>query len=236
MIDNNEIYMVIDENYTATIRNLKDIEVYLSEQKTISKFFGEITYINEDCDKEFRVALKLIRYNHLLRFKAVNNFNKGYLVINENTTVEIGNLTKLEALLKEQNSLSPSFGKLHMPNGALTAHLMDRINKIIADHIASFNKAEEEVASPHKDYIGDYYVVYRNQGDRDGAIVSCSGDDVLVEYEMPNGTTALNIIKPDGSYKSISYAKLQNTKKWLNNLDMDLLINNPQSGNKFEIK
>ena len=117
MIDNNEIYMVIDENYTATIRNLKDIEVYLSEQKTISKFFGEITYINEDCDKEFRVALKLIRYNHLLRFKAVNNFNKGYLVINENTTVEIGNLTKLEALLKEQNSLSPSFGKLHMPNG-----------------------------------------------------------------------------------------------------------------------
>ena len=232
MIDNNEIYMVIDENYTATVRNLEEIEAYLAKQTTISKFFGEITYINDDCDKDFRVALKLIRYNHLLRFKAINNFNKGYLVIDENTTVEIGNLTKLEALLKEQKSLSPSFGKLHMPNGTWTAHLMDRINKIIADHIASFNKVEE-VASPHKDYVGDYYVVYRNQGDRDGAIVSCSGDDILVEYEMPNGTTSLNIIKPDGSYRSFSYNSLSNSKKWRRNLDHNMLINNPQSGKTF---
>jgi len=235
MIDNNEIHMVIDENYTATIRDLKAIEAYLAEQTTISKYFGEITYINDDCDKDFRVALKLIRHNHLLRFKAINNFNKGYLVIDENTTVEIGNLTKLEALLKEQKSLSPIFGKLRMPNGTWAAHLMDRIHKIIANHISSFNKVEK-AGSPHKDYVGDYYIVYRNQGDRDGAVVSYSGDDILIEYEMPNGTTALNIIKPDGSYKSISYSKLQNSKKWMKNLDQNFLINNPQSGNKFQIK
>ena len=175
MIDNNEIHMVIDENYTATVRNLKAIEVYLSEQKTISKYFGEITYINDDCDKDFRNSVKEIRDNHIKIF--------------------------------------------NQPSEDVSS---------VGNHL--------EVASPHKDYVGDYYVVYRNQGDRDAAIVSTSGDDILVEYEMPNGTTALNIIKPDGSYKAISYAKLQTSKKWIKNLDENFLINNPQSGKKFEIK
>ena len=158
MIDNNEIYMVIDENYTATVRDLKAIEAYLAEQTTISKYFGEITYINDDCSREFRNAVKEIR----------------------------------------------------------------------AKHIKRFNQTAKDISS-----VGDNLEVDRNQGLRDAVIVSVSGDEDLIEYEMPNGTTALNIIKPDGNYRSFSYNSLTNSKKWRNNLDHNLLINNPQSGKAF---
>jgi hypothetical protein len=49
----------------------------------------------------------------------------------------------------------------------------------------------------------------------------------LVEYEMPNGTTALNIIdniSTANKYKSITYKKAM--LKF--NIDFSLLINNPQ--------
>ena len=82
--------------------------------------------------------------------------------------------------------------------------------------------------------IGEVLEVYRNQGYRYAKIVSLSGDDILIEYQMPNGTTALNIVKPDDSYKTLPYAKLQVSKKWLKNLDASLLINRPQSGERFK--
>ena len=85
-------------------------------------------------------------------------------------------------------------------------------------------------------YVGKRLEVFRNQGDRDARIVSYFGKMVLIEYEMPNGTTALNILSPDGSYKTLPYHKLQTSKKWLKNLDASLLINNPQSGNKFKLE
>ena len=95
-------------------------------------------------------------------------------------------------------------------------------------------------------YVGKRLEVFRNQGDRDARIVSIAYGldvgllndeiDVLIEYEMPNGTTALNIVKPDGSYKTLPYGKLQTSNKWREHLDESLLINNPQSGKKFKTK
>lgn len=149
----NEIHLVIDENYTATIRDLNSLKSYLDNQNTISKYFGEITYVSDECTKQFRDAVKQIRDNHIKRF---NN------------------------------------------------------------------------------PVGESIQVDRNQGLRDAVIVSYSGDDELIEYVMPNGTTALNIVKPDGSYKSMSYANLQGSNKWMQNLNAKLLINNPQSGKKFQ--
>jgi len=83
-------------------------------------------------------------------------------------------------------------------------------------------------------YVGKRLQVFRNQGDRDARIVSYFEKMVLIEYEMPNGTTALNILYPDGSYKTLPYAKLQVSKKWLKNLNASLLINRPQSGERFK--
>lgn len=85
-------------------------------------------------------------------------------------------------------------------------------------------------------YVGKRLEVFRNQGDRDARIVSYFGKMVLIEYEMPNGTTALNILNPDGSYKTLPYGKLQTSKKWREHLDASILINNPQSGNKFKLE
>lgn len=63
---------------------------------------------------------------------------------------------------------------------------------------------------------GDSMYLYRNQSHRDGVILAVLGDRALVEYEMPNGTSALNYIDLcghfDNDYKSISYFALP--KKW----------------------
>jgi hypothetical protein len=67
----NEIHLVIDENYTATVRNLKSLKIYLDNQKTISKYFGEITCVSDECTKEFRDSVKEIRDNHINRFKTI---------------------------------------------------------------------------------------------------------------------------------------------------------------------
>lgn len=172
MIDNNEMYVVIDENYTATVRDLKSFEAYLKGLKTLSPEFGEITYINDDADRSFINDVKEIRKQHIDRF---------------------------------------------------------------ADNSKNFQFRDKKAIVLKDQRIGKGMEVFRNQGDRDATIVSVLGEDVLIEYEMPNGSTALNIVKADGSYKSMPYSKLQRTSKWLKNLDKSLLINNPQSGKALEM-
>lgn len=169
MKNNNEIYFVIDGNYTATVRNLDSFKAYLKGLKTLSPEFGEITYINPEAERSFVNAVKEIRKQHIDRF---------------------------------------------------------------ADNSKNFQFRDKKESNLSQ--IGQSVEVERNQGLRDATIVSVSGDEELIEYIMPNGTTALNIIKADGSYQSLPYAKLQKSTKWLKNLDKSLLINNPQSGTPFK--
>ena len=86
----------------------------------------------------------------------------------------------------------------------LLANLTAKNNK----HKSSANQSSYEA--------GDSMYLYRNQSHRDGVILAVLGDRALVEYEMPNGTSALNYIDLcghfDNDYKSISYFALP--KKW----------------------
>lgn len=66
--------------------------------------------------------------------------------------------------------------------------------------------------------INDELTVYRNQLDREAFVLAVWKHKALIEYTMPNGTSALNIIASDdvhgeGDYRSVSYYGL--TLRWL---------------------
>jgi len=55
---------------------------------------------------------------------------------------------------------------------------------------------------------GDNITLFRNQGDRDAWVLGTLGDQMIIEYEMPSGTTALNILmnRNGADYvRSVSY-------------------------------
>lgn len=53
--------------------------------------------------------------------------------------------------------------------------------------------------SPHSFEAGDFVEVYSNQAMRDGCVLATRGFEVLVEYEMPAGTSALVLFMPLGN-------------------------------------
>jgi hypothetical protein len=63
--------------------------------------------------------------------------------------------------------------------------------------------------------LGDIWDVYANQGLREGWVLAVIGNDVLVEYTMPKGTTALRIVKTSGlaGFQNVSYRNVP--RKWL---------------------
>jgi len=83
--------------------------------------------------------------------------------------------------------------------------------------------------------VDDCLEVERNQAYREAVVVAVDGDKALIEYLMPNGTSALNIIDRDGDgsdYRSVGYWGL--STRWL-----DIVIasgvrweGNPQKGRK----
>ncbi len=65
---------------------------------------------------------------------------------------------------------------------------------------------------------GDNVDVIRNQGKREAVVLAVIGDEVLIEYTMPKGTTALNTtthvaLNMGGGYKAVSYASI--STRWL---------------------
>jgi len=55
---------------------------------------------------------------------------------------------------------------------------------------------------------GESLEIFANQGQREATVIAAIGDERLIEYEMPKGSTALRIINvndPDGHYKTVSY-------------------------------
>jgi len=84
--------------------------------------------------------------------------------------------------------------------------------------------------------INDELNVYRNQLDREAIVLAVWKHKALIEYIMPNGTSALNIIASDdvhgeGTYRSVSYYGL--TRRWLNILVDQSAVweGRPQKGN-----
>lgn len=66
---------------------------------------------------------------------------------------------------------------------------------------------------------GDQVSVTRNQGKREATVLAVIGDEVLIEYTMPKGTTSLNFTTHDAiendqeQYKAVSYRNVP--VKWL---------------------
>ena len=66
---------------------------------------------------------------------------------------------------------------------------------------------------------GDQIEVTRNQGKREAVVLAVIDDEVLIEYTMPKGTTALNfttcaaIENDQENYKAVSYRNVP--VKWL---------------------
>lgn len=65
----------------------------------------------------------------------------------------------------------------------------------------------------------DQVEVTRNQGKREAIVLAVIDNEVLIEYTMPKGTTALNITTHEaieydtGDYKTVSYKAI--STKWL---------------------
>lgn len=148
--------------------------------------------------------------------------NKGhvYLRINKNYVATVRDLNSLASYLEKVGDIDDSFGEIVEISNFSELRLY-KLHTIINKFKAIQNKKS----------IGKYLQVFRNQGFRDGVVVATSKNGFLVEYEMPNGSTALNVIKslsrPD-NYKTITYKRAFASWEFGLQLQDAQLINNPQ--------
>lgn len=65
-------------------------------------------------------------------------------------------------------------------------------------------------------YEGENITIHANQGERDAAVLAVLGDEALIEYEMPGGTTALRVVSahdPDLILRRYAYTDVP--LRWL---------------------
>lgn len=63
---------------------------------------------------------------------------------------------------------------------------------------------------------GDLMTLFINQGERDVWVLGTIDNQMIVEYEMPSGTTAMQMLKNEkgaGHIRSVSYTSCP--KKWI---------------------
>jgi hypothetical protein len=90
----------------------------------------------------------------------------------------------------------------------------------------------EEFLDVFKWEVRDHLLIHVNQGERDAYVLAVVGDEALIEYEMPAGTTALWIIDANnpspGCKRNVSYKSCP--KKWLEAMEEAGTVweNNPQ--------
>lgn len=148
--------------------------------------------------------------------------NKGhvYLRINKNYVATVRDLNSLASYLEKVGDIDDSFGEI-VEVSNVDESFLKKLYRIVDRHKAIQNKKS----------IGNHLQVFRNQGERWAEVVATSKNGFLVEYEMPNGSTALNVIKslsrPD-NYKTITYKKAFASCEFGLQLQDVELINNPQ--------
>lgn len=139
-----------------------------------------------------------------------------YLRINRHYTATIRDLKSFAKYLRDVGDTDDVFGEVTAVSN-VSKLFLHRMNDIIKEHKKRLNKR----------FIGEETFVVRNQGIRDAVVVGVNSEHLLIEYEMPNGTTALNMITEMASaneYKSITYKNAMSKFE----IDFSLLINNPQ--------
>jgi hypothetical protein len=161
-----------------------------------------------------------------------------YVKINPHYTATIRNLKSFESYLERKDELwGKEFGEITNVDKSASKEWVSELNRLIEK-----KKSELENKGTGNYKVGDEITLWRNQADRDGYVIAVYNNEILVEYEMPNGTTALNIIDltlPEydkynytKNYTTISYEKARLSKKWGNKIDASRLINNPQGSAK----
>jgi len=161
-----------------------------------------------------------------------------YVKINPYYTATIRNLNSFESYLERKDEIwGKEFGEITNVDKSASKEWVAELNRLIAK-----KKSELETYGTGQYKVGDEITIWRNQADRDGYVIAVHNNEILVEYEMPNGTTALNIIDltlPEydkynyrKNYTPISYEKARLSKKWGNKIDASRLINNPQGSAK----
>ncbi len=150
----------------------------------------------------------------------MNDKGHVYLRINKNYVATVRDLNSLASYLEKVGDIDDSFGEIVEVSNFSELRL-DKLHRIINRFKAIQNKKR----------IGNHLQVFRNQGDRWAEVVATSKNGFLVEYEMPNGTTALNVIKSlsrPNDYKTITYKKAFASLEFGLQLQDAQLINNPQ--------
>ena len=150
----------------------------------------------------------------------MKNIGHVYLRINKNYVATIRNLNSLVSYLEKVGDIDDGFGEI-VEVSNVSELFLDKLHRIINRFKAIQNKKR----------IGNHLQVFRNQGERWAEVVATSKNGFLVEYEMPNGTTALNVVKSlrrPNEYKTITYKKAFASWEFGLQLQDAQLINNPQ--------
>jgi hypothetical protein len=139
-----------------------------------------------------------------------------YLRVNENYTATIRDLHGLTDYLMTLD-IDKTFGEI------------TEVSNVSRDFLNEVKLAVDyRKKKMNQHLLGQYIDVFRNQAEREAMVVAVSGEYLLIEYVMPKGTTALNLIRDIqnvNTYKPITYKKALSQFK---GLDINLLINNPQ--------
>jgi hypothetical protein len=150
----------------------------------------------------------------------MNKIGHVYLRINKNYVATVRNLNSLSSYLDKVGDMDDSFGEI-VEVSNVDESFLKKLYRIVDRHKAIQNNKS----------IGMQVDVYRNQGVRDGVVVATSKNGFLIEYEMPKGTTALNVVKslrrPD-DYKTMTYKRALQSHEFGKQLQDVELINNPQ--------
>ena len=150
----------------------------------------------------------------------MNDKGHVYLRINKNYVATVRDLNSLASYLEKVGDIDDGFGEI-VEVSNVSELFLDKLHRIINRFKAIQNKKS----------IGNHLQVFRNQGERWAEVVATSKNGFLVEYEMPNGTTALNVIKSlqrPNEYKTITYKKAFASWEFGLQLQDAQLINNPQ--------
>lgn len=143
-----------------------------------------------------------------------------YLRINKNYVATVRDLNSLLSYLENVGDIDNTFGEI-----VEISNVDDRFLKAVYRLVDKF-KLKKNTES-----IGIEISVFRNQGERDAVVVAVSKDKFLIEYQMPNGSTALNVLKdlrrPE-NYKTITYKRALGSREFGAQLQNAELINNPQ--------
>lgn len=143
-----------------------------------------------------------------------------YLRINKHYVATVRDLNSLSSYLENVGDIDNTFGEI-----VEISNVNEKFLKEIYVLIDKFKLKK------NKESIGMDISVLRNQGERDAVVVAVSKDKFLIEYQMPNGSTALNVLNDlhrTENYKTITYKKALSSREFGLQLQNAELINNPQ--------